>query len=194
VNDNPYFVIGQVLFYVVLGALTVWMNRRTGRKATERETEQQALKTEVIQLRKDAADNGVVMEDLRKQVKTLNHYQGMYETLNESHGLLQTAHNLLKQTVDGQGAELDKLRAQLDAERTNLVGKEAALHRVERERDQAIERAEEAEISNRELRNIIGLFAAEYKEAQRKTASEPEPREGHETAQAAPGETVTNDG
>ncbi len=154
--------LALLFIYIVGGLLQFRSSRRTKGRISVNETEIDALREEKKALEENLAKHILLVQDLREQTQKLGHIQILYDTLNESHILLQEAHKKLSEKVTAQETKIAKLGAELADER--------AAREAEAKRNAELilaldaERAEKHTIAieNRVLHQVLQDIGVEY--------------------------------
>ena len=161
--------LALLIIYVIGGYLQLRSSRRTKGRITVNEAEIVALRKQKDGLERQLADQtvkfnnqSVIIEDLRGQLKTLGHIQILYDTLSESHKLLQNEHKKLSETVSLLEGKTAKLSAEL-AEEREAREREAARN-AELIQVLEAERAEKHNVAleNKVLHQALKDFGVQY--------------------------------
>jgi uncharacterized protein YoxC len=161
--------LALLIIYVIGGYLQLRSSRRTKGRITVNEAEIVALRKQKDGLERQLADQiikfnnqNIIIEDLRGQLKTLGHVQILYDTLSESHKLLQNEHRKLSKTVSLLESKTAKLSAELVEERE--AREREAARNAELIQVLETERAEKHNvvIENKVLHQVLKDFGVQY--------------------------------
>lgn len=173
-NDLGTF-IGVVIATTIGTLIAMFQNKRSNKLAkSETSSELDSLRTANADLLKRVADLETIKEEQRKQLNGLIHAQALYDAQHESYTMLKDDYAELKQKFEDMRVELDTLKRGLDEanEASNRLLNEKA--QLQHELDEVLSVRHDLEVANRELRNVLGLFAAEYKVAQETSPDKPD--------------------
>lgn len=137
-----------------------------------------------------------VIENLQNEYNKLTHIKALYDTLHESHELLQADHKTLKETVSKLTGKITALETELDTERTTRHSVE--LHNGELQKALAASelRCHDLEVANNELRQVAAMLKPLtdlVRDMVSKTETEAAAPGEPEGANIVPGENVTHE-
>lgn len=154
--------LALLIIYLVGGFLQLRSSRRTKGRISTNETEIDILRQQKKELENTLAEHVILVKDLREQVKNLGHIQILYDTLNESHGLLQADHKKLSEKVNVQEAKITKLSAELIAEREAREAEAARNAELISALETARAETHNVMLENKVLHQILQDFGVEY--------------------------------
>ncbi len=158
--------LALLIIYIIGGVLQLRSSRRTKRRIVDNTSDIVAANQRREALEALVTDQKVIIDDLREQVAKLSHVQILYETLSESHRLLQNEHRNLSNTVETLRKETAKLREALEQE---IKSKEELMAALEAERTQR----HDAVLENQILHQILKDLRVQYTEVTDKQNEEP---------------------
>ena len=156
--------LAVTLISVLSGYIRI--SRRSTALDTARQSETDQLRTDNTRLQKQLTDMEILLNDLRKQMITLSHFQVLYETLKEAHDGLKMDHDELKGRFEKKVEDWKIVQQELEA-----VKQERA--RLEKQNGDLFEANKALKIENNTYRQAIALLG--IKLADDRETTEPKP-------------------